>query len=369
VLLIQVSFGFSFSSFFLLPKFLEQRLGATPSAMGQVVGRGPLSGVLAVPLVAWAIDRWHRKRLLVAGTALGALAAFAHMSIDQVGLSLYALRAVQGLAFLVTFNTAATLAVELSPPERLSQALGYFGVAMLGTNALAPALVEPLADSLGWGAAFCVAGGAATLACFLALFTESPQVASNTSSNSVTSLWNRHIVSVSYTSMLMGVGFGALVTFAQPFALSLGDREVRGLFIGYTITAVAVRVVLGGLADRVGRLRVAFGSMVLYAAVILSTSRMQAGWLFEIGLGLGVAHGLLYPALNALIVENVAPTIRGAVMTTFNGAFNLGFALSALGFGTVAEAAGFRLVFLISGALTATGLASLALLPRATSTR
>lgn len=56
-------------------------------------------------------------------------------------------------------------------------------------------------------------------------------------------------------------------------------------------------------------------------------------------------------------------------MTTFNGAFNLGFALSALGFGTVAEAAGFRLVFLISGALTATGLASLALLPRATSTR
>ena len=364
VLLIQVSFGFSFSSFFLLPKYLEQELAATPSAMGQVVGMGPLSAVLGVPLIGWAIDRANRRLLLVLGSLLGAMAAFAHVCIDEIGLLLYALRACQGLAFLLTFNTAATLAAELAPRERLSQALGYFGVAMLSTNALAPALVEPLTDTMGWEYGFCLAGGAATLACCLALLTKNSTIASSDSSNRVTSLLDRSILAICYASMLVGLGFGTLVTFSQPFALSLGDREVRGLFIGYTLTAVTVRIVLGGLADRVGRLRVAFSALVLYALVILATSRLQSGWLFEIGMALGIAHGLLYPALNALIVENAAPAIRGAVMTVYNGAFNIGFAASVMLFGTIAELWGFRLVFLLAGSLTATGLISLLLLPK-----
>jgi hypothetical protein len=51
-------------------------------------------------------------------------------------------------------------------------------------------------------------------------------------------------------------------------------------------------------------------------------------------------------------------------MTAYNGAFNPGFAVSALGFGAIAERLGFRLAFLLAGSLTATGFQSRAPTPR-----
>jgi MFS family permease len=153
------------------------------------------------------------------------------------------------------------------------------------------------------------------------------------------------------------------VTYTQPFALSLGAQHVSQLFIGYTVAALTVRLALGSLADRVGRRAVALVSLVLYALVLLVTTRLEADWLFGIGIGLGVSHGLLYPALNALLVEASPVGARGIVMTSYNGAFNLGFAVSAVGFGPIAEIAGFPSVFLVASLLTFTGVIALALIP------
>lgn len=363
VLLVQVSFGFAFSAFFLLPKFLAQELGATPSQIGSVTGVGVFSAVLAVPALWWAIDRVPRRRLLVFGTLLGAGAAYGHVWIDELGMLLYVLRALHGIAFVITFNTAATLAVELSPKQRLSQTLGYFGLAMLCTNAIAPAIIEPLVAALGWSIGFELAALAALIAAFVARGVPSPTRREAPARVKLFELLDRRALAIYYTSALTGLGFGTLVTYTQPFALSLGAEHVSPLFVGYTIAAITVRVVLGSLADRVGRRAIALASLVLYALVLLVTTRLQAHWLFGIGMGLGVAHGLLYPALNALLVEATPDAARGIVMTSYNGAFNLGFAVSVVGFGSIAEVAGFPTVFLAASLLTFTGVIALWLIP------
>lgn len=328
-----------------------------------MTGIGLGVAVAGVPLLGWAIDRMRRDRLLMLGTLLGAIASYAYTWVTHIGPLLYALRAMQGLAFVTTFNTAATLAVELSPRSRLSQSLGYFGLAMLCTNAIAPAIIEPLVAHRGWNVGFLLAAISACVATLLALRLPgtTPQ---RRAPASLRVLLSRRALGIYYTSALVGLGFGTLVTFAQPFAMSLGASEVRQLFIGYTLAALAVRIGLGGLADRVGRHRVALVSLGLYGLVLLTTTQLKADWLFSIGLGLGVAHGLLYPALNALLVENAPAGSRGLVMTCFNGAFNLGFAVSVLAFGVVAETAGFSTLFLIAGLLTLTGVVTLALVPR-----
>jgi MFS family permease len=363
VLLVQVTFGFAFSAFFLLPKFLARELGATPSQIGSVTGVNVFAAVLAVPALWWAIDRIPRHRLLVFGTLLGAGAAYGHVWIDEIGAPLYVLRALQGIAFVITFNTAATLAVELSPKQRLSQTLGFFGLAMLCTNAIAPAIIEPLVAALGWSFGFQLAAAAALIAAFVARGVTSPTRAEAIPRVSVFELLDRRALCIYYTSALTGLGFGTLVTYTQPFALSLGAELVSPLFIGYTIAAITVRLALGSLADRVGRRAVALASLVLYSLVLLATTQLQADWLFGIGMGLGVSHGLLYPALNALLVEATPVGARGIVMTSYNGAFNLGFALSVVGFGTIAEVAGFPTVFLVASLLSFTGVFALALIP------
>lgn len=369
VLLISATNGFTYSTFFLLPKFLAQELGATALQIGSVTGITLFSAVLAVPCLWLLIDRVPRPWLLVSGSLLAAAAALGYVWVTAVGPLLYLLRILQGIAFVTSFNTAATLAVELSPRERLSQSLGYVGLASLCTNAIAPALVEHVVQSYGWAVGFELAAGFALVALPLARGIKTPTAGPVSASASAPVKWlelfDRRALIIYYASALTGLGFGTLVTYAQPFALSLGARAVSQLFVGYAVAAASVRLLLGSLADRVGRREVALASLVLYALVLLATTHLKPTWLFGIGLGLGVSHGLLYPALNALALETSPPGARGIVMTSYNGAFNLGFAVSVVSFGAIAEIAGYPTIFLLAGLAVFTGVAALGLIPGA----
>ncbi len=81
------------------------------------------------------------------------------------------------------------------------------------------------------------------------------------------------------------------------------------------------------------------------------TPLLRPSLLFAAGAGMGLAHGLLCPALDALAVEGVPRAHCGAVMTYFLGAFNAGFALWVLGLGLVAKAHGYPVVFAATGLL------------------
>ena len=73
----------------------------------------------------------------------------------------------------------------------------------------------------------------------------------------------------------------------------------------------------------------------------------------------GVAHGIIYPALMALVLTDVAPIDRPRLLGWANGAMNLGIiALAPLG--TFIQRAGYPRTFASVG--LATGLVSLVLL-------
>ena len=156
-----------------------------------------------------------------------------------------------------------------------------------------------------------------------------------------------------------GAAFGVMFTFTQPFALSLGADRVSSFFIGYTLTALSIRLFLRNLVDVWGRRRVAFGALSLYGLVTCMTSQLRPNLLFVAGAALGLAHGFLYPAINALAVEGVPRARRGAVMSYFFSCFNTGFALWVLGFGVVAKTYGYPVVFVATGLLAWLALAFL----------
>jgi predicted MFS family arabinose efflux permease len=84
---------------------------------------------------------------------------------------------------------------------------------------------------------------------------------------------------------------------------------------------------------------------------------LQPGLLGWIGAAFGLAHGLFYPAFNAMALEGAAPHERGKFMALFNSAFNAGWAGGGLGLGVLAEAAGYPPVFIVSAAIVFAGLA------------
>jgi MFS family permease len=352
ILALQFLFGLGFSSFFLLPKYLTEVHQADASLIGRVMAAGPVFAVLSMPILARHVDRLRRHYLLL-GAALAMLSASLGFSfLDEVQPGVYLLRALQGAAFTVYMSTSAALIVEATPPARFGQALGLLGAANLATNALGPAIAEPLAAEQGWNAVFWSSAACSFLATLGSVALREPARV-HAQSRVMPRLNEPRQLGLLYACMMVGIAFGTIITFYQPLALAIGITKVRDLFIGYTCTALGVRVLFGAWLDRFDRRRVAVIAAGAYALVVFATAALQPGWLFPLGLGLGLAHGALYPVLSALFIEGSEVQTRGALMTYFGGAFNVGMVLSTLGFGVLAAWAGYRSVFILAGLLAA----------------
>src|SRR5690606_8834278 len=185
-----------------------------------------------------------------------------------------------------------------------------------------PAVTEPLAQAAGWGVAFASAGVLALFASLWALdLKETPHPAPLQPATAPAERYNRELLGAYYASMLVGVGLGVMFTFIQPFALQLGAERVGDFFFGYVASAVFVRTALARLADRVGAGRVAVAALLLYSVVVLTTARLSPPLLVLLGIGLGAAHGLIYPALTAFALGRVSSRQRGPVMGWFAGCY------------------------------------------------
>src|ERR1041384_5793094 len=85
----QIAFGFSFSSFFLLPKFVVTRLHGSPSEVGYVGALAVVAAVLVSPLCGKLLDRGQRRPLMFWGCLLSGVGGLAFLTVSQVGNYLY----------------------------------------------------------------------------------------------------------------------------------------------------------------------------------------------------------------------------------------------------------------------------------------
>jgi MFS family permease len=358
----QAAYGMCWSTFLLLPKFLTTELHASAPQIGVVSAVPSLAGAIAVPFVGRWVDRVGRRPLILLGSAMVALQSFGFAAVDAIGPLLFLLQLVYGLSFVIAFNAAATLAADLAPSDRLTHVLGIFGASNVITNAIAPAIFEPLAASHGWKTVFVLAGvlGIGAFALALRLQDEPVAAASHAETQGEGTPGLAFYV---LTMAASGAAFAVAFTFYQPFALSLGMHEVRAFFVGFASSVFIARVALGSLPDRIGRKRAAVLALALYGAVVLAMSQLSPGTLAIYGALLGMAHGFFYPSLNALAVERSARTQRGKVLTYLNGGFQLGYTLSVLGLGWIAERTGYPAIFVLGGAIVASASVALACRP------
>ena len=344
----QASFGYAFSSFFMLPKFLVTELSAGPAEVGRVAAAYGVAVIVLIPAMGVLVDRFGRRRFMTLGALLMAAVSGLFAAVSEVGPLIYALRAAQGLAFAMVFVGGSTLAVDEAPAERVGQAIALFGLTMLSMNGVAAAGVEAIAASAGWPWAFIAAAAAAAVCALLSRRLSDGGVAGRDEETS--GLWQvasrPGLAPIWVVIGLAGAAMSSVVTYHQPFAIALGIENVSGFFVAYALAAIVVRAGLGHFIDRAGRRRVAIAALCLYSLVVTAMAKLAGvAGLALLGAGFGVAHGFFYPALNSVAVSGVRSNERGKVMALFQGAFHVGFAGSALAFGALAEIAGYPPIF------------------------
>ncbi len=348
VLLLQATVSFGFSLYFLFPKYLSTELGANAGTLGMATAVPLVAAVATTPITGAALDRFGRKVPVSVGGMLVIASSLALAGVRDVGASLYALRLVQGIGFVLGFNGAAACLADVAPPTRIGAAMGLLGAASLLMNALAPFVGEILTQRWGWIYLFrlaAVAGGASILAVWLT--SSGPPIETLPAPGG-----SQNGGSSTLGTFMNGAAYATLITFALPLAIERGAQRVSSYLLGYTLGALLVRVALGGLADRLGHRRVARLALGLMGFVVIVSSLLEPGYLLVFGAGLGVAHGFLYPALAAMAAQGCAPARRGRALSRFAAAFNTGAGVALVGAGWLANAFGYALAFVAVGAVT-----------------
>jgi MFS family permease len=297
---------------------------------------------------------------MIAGALATAICSLAFTRLESIGFSLYALRVVQGISFTCAFTGAQTLAVLFAPFERRGEAIGWFGISTILTHAISPTVGEEIILRWGFDAMFitgAILGFAGfALACTLP---RPPDLKIPDHHGPVDPGLARRAVGTATLAMVCyGFGFGATQTFVPVMMERFDIGRVGAFFLAWSTAAVATRVFLGSVSDRVGRRTVLIPAMATMslAVLMLAFVRTMPG-MIGAGFVFGLAQGLLYPTMNALVADWSNPKNIGRTQSYFSGSYSLGIASCAFFFGSIAERSGFGVMFLVTLAITLFGLA------------
>ena len=236
------------------------------------------TAIVVQPLVGAWVDRGGRRAFLVTGAVLTSGVAFLFAAApDALGL-FPLLRALQGVAFSVFFIANFTVAVDLVPPDRRSQALGIFGISGLVSGAVGPALGELLVQAAGFRGLFLGRGGSPApgrrdLGATPASRRSRPGAMRARACRACSAGSSRRPRLPMTLGAAFGLGQGVMFTFFPTYALDLGVRWVGLFAVTYSGAALGVRATAGGLADTIGRRAVIIPALALQAgATVLLAS-------------------------------------------------------------------------------------------------
>jgi MFS family permease len=352
----QLWFGFGYATFVLLPKLLAADYHADARQVGFVMAAFGVLSLAASPAIGPTVGRLGNRRTMIAANLLLGISAFGFLFMGGANLYAAFLRGLQGVAWALSFGAGMALCAEIAPPSRLGQALGIFGAATLGMNAIAPVIAEPVASRFGARGVFVLAMVAAGIGAHRSrrLIRGSARVANDNGrarrrDGRWDAVWARMPAVLALgTISLAG---GAMFTFVAPFALASGVADVRAFFVAYTVAALGARFGIARIVDRGGHGQAAATCGLIYGVAVAAMGGFGPAHLGAVAALFGVAHGVVYPALMALLLTDVHPQDRPRLLGWANGAMNLGVvALAPLG--AAIHGIGYPLTFFLLGAGT-----------------
>jgi DHA1 family solute carrier family 18 vesicular amine transporter 1/2 len=354
-----MAYGYAFSALLLVPKFATLVLHASPAEVGQIASAPVIACLFTAPFCGRWLDRGSYRSAMIVGAFMIAASTLGFGYLENVGPAVYVLRGLQGIGNTLVVAGGQSFVTRIVPAERHGRAFGTTGAASLLMNAFASLTTEHLADAYGWGFAFEVAGAAMFLALALAIL--EPYVPSERDLPAPTSVRSAALrrQAGGYATFAAGAGFGMLITFTQPYALSQGASHVASLFVGYTLTALCVRLGLAGLVDRWGRRRTALAALAVYSCTVLAASALRPELLLVLGFGFGIAHGLVWPALTALAVESAPEGRVGSALASMQACFAAGTMFAVWVGGRLVDARGYPFAFTFGAATVASGMVAL----------
>ena len=336
-------------------------LGETRAVAGLVAGVFSFFALLFRPFVGYAADRLDRKRLMLGGLVVGAIALFGYSASAATSV-LVGFRVLHALALSIQTTMITVIAVDYIPHDRIAEGVGYIGIAAMIGMSLGPGFGVILADLAGHQASFVGGGLLVLVAAGVALLLPvAPRRPAPLMRFSLSQTFDAAAAPLSIAAL----SFAFCAGLTSSFMVLVGtERAIAGVALFFFVSSVgmvAVRPLAGRITDRRGLTGVALVGFAAEAAAMLLTA--FASSLAAI-LGAAVfrvfGQGAAQSSIQGCVLKCASDERRGVASSTFYAGIDAGQGLGAIVGGVIAERFGYAASFMTGPCVLAVGLGAFA---------
>ncbi|MBC8535838.1 MFS transporter [Feifania hominis] len=331
--------------------------GYSSAAAGFLSSVFAFSSLGARPFTGLWCDRRSKRALLILAAAGFAVTPVGFLLHAPYGV-LVAVRIVQGICLSVATTAAGALATELIPRGRFTEGIGYYGIGMAASSAIAPGVGLWLHSSFGYLGVFLFSSilGVAVIALTLPVAVPAARREQGTVRARGSFLREMVEPTALFATAVTLVLSVAQVTVMQFLSYFTGEWGMSGTGLFYPVSAVAViglRAGAGQLRRWASERRILFAGFLLLIAAYggLSLFHPSAVLLAALALFYGLGHSMSGMVLNSMAVADAPPERVGAANATYLSASDLGYALGPILWNVYCAQSGYRSMFAIAAVL------------------
>jgi len=360
-LLISLATGIGYLPFALtipvLPGYVTGQLHGGPADIGAVIGGYALTSLLSRPVSGALMNRLGTRALTIGGTVLTTLATVCYPLAGSI-TALIGLRLLVGVGMGVMLAATGFWPVQLVAKDRQSWALGLGGAVnyvAIGVGAPLGTLIDHL---VGPANTFVIAGLIALLVIPIALWV--PEVRFSPKAERTGIEQGRALLGTVLSCVALiftAFGFAAVASFAVAKFNALGITGGAAVVTAYSLTVVLLRIAGTWIRWEATR-PMALASLFLVEALGVALIGVSDGLAVGVigGVLIGVGMWQIYPALGVFVVRSVSERQRATALSTLGACFTAGLAAGSGTLGLVAQATGYRVMFLVCAACISLGL-------------
>ena len=337
-------------------------LGASVGIIGLIVGLYSVTNTPANIFFGRLIDRVGYKVPLIAGLVGDALSMFLY-SVCRLPVHLALVRVFHGISGGLVGPATMSVTADYSDRAQKGRVMGFYGMSLAAATLVGYGMSGVLASRLGYKALFLFGAIVLAIGAMLSfLLPGNRQKRGMTAKTSLgedarkaKDLLGRRGLIVSYCSIFAQYfTFGGVVTLLPLYVKSLGMEafHVGMLLATFAIMFIIVQFPSGALSDRVGRLIPTVAGLSLGVVSLLILPSLGTFPLLAVAMALyGIAYGILFPSISALVADHTVPEERGMATGMFHALLTAGVAIGAPIMGWVGGTVGVELGLALSSCI------------------
>ncbi len=333
-----------------------KQAGFEDGQIGSLAATFSMAAIASRLGLGYGLERWGRKPFLILGAALLTLLVGVYPYLGNNFSYWLLVRLLQGVGLGCYITAILTWVADRSPPDKIGQLQGVFGVSGLVGSAFGPWAAERVYLQAGFPTMFDVLIAGGIVCCLLVCLLPETRKKSSLAQRELDGKFaiSAHLA-VLVVSLPFGWFVGTLMTFIAPFLDSIDLPKVGVYFASFGMASVGVRIFGSRLLDQLEPAR-----LVLMSGTLLSLSALSIASLsFYPSLKIivlaallnGVGHGFLFPGLSALTVRQSSDSQRGSALAFFTGSFDVGILAGALVSGYLSQWLDYSATFALSSGL------------------